>query len=96
MILRETELCLTPALDDLVVLHPGTLPGPATTYRIEDGPLPGDTWFVHLADAGTPGCLDWAATVRSEDIHTITRIIPTGVMTWEYEHEAAEDPSTDH
>lgn len=93
MIVSDSELDLTPALDDLVLLHPGVLSAdPGITYRIEDGPF-GDHWFVLFADPSDPRGQDWAGTIHTNDVRRVTRLIDTGVMQWDQESIPDEDPS---
>ncbi|MEU2159069.1 DUF6211 family protein [Streptomyces sp. NPDC019396] len=98
MMVNDAELNTAPALDDLITLHAGNTAGAdhGLLYRIEDGPLPRDGgWFIQLADETAHGAQDWAATIQSQDIDTITRPIESGVMNWKHEvdqDQGAEDP----
>lgn len=109
MMVNDAELHTAPALDDLITLHMGNTAGVdhGPLYRIEDGPLPGDGgWFIQLADETAPGAQDWAATIQSQDIDTITRPIESGVMNWKHEvdqddedqveEDADEEPEVEH
>ncbi|MFE7922690.1 DUF6211 family protein [Streptomyces sp. NPDC057398] len=96
MMVNDAELNTAPALDDLITLHAGNTAGAdhGLLYRIEDGPLPRDGgWFIQLADETAHGAQDWAATIQSQDIDTITRPIESGVMNWK--HEVDQDPDAE-
>ncbi|MDT9685573.1 DUF6211 family protein [Streptomyces sp. TRM76323] len=106
MMVNDAELNTAPALDDLITLHAGNTAGAdhGLLYRIEDGPLPRDGgWFIQLADETAHGAQDWAATIQSQDIDTITRPIESGVMNWKHEVDqdqdaegADEEPEVEH
>jgi hypothetical protein len=103
---NDAELNTAPALDDLITLHAGNTAGAdhGLLYRIEDGPLPRDGgWFIQLADETAHGAQDWAATIQSQDIDTITRPIESGVMNWKHEvdqdqdaEDVDEEPEVEH
>lgn len=88
MMVNDAEMDTAPGLDDWITLHTVNSAGAdaSGTYRIEDGPLPGDGgWFIVLADEDSPGAKDWATAIKDTDIKRITRPIESGVMQWDYQ-----------